>query len=130
MQHEHALHRPLTCWGAASAWMFPWEKRQMEGGSGPLRTWERVYWGVFVTGLTFFLLSRLNRKSAASTEDPEAGHIDVCSPDVPVTRGALTCALCRLQQSLRASAWMPPGWCSPARALQTGWMPLRALPQW
>ena len=71
--HEH-VSRLLACWSAASAWMFPWEKRQMEGGSGPLRTWERVYWGVFVTGLSFFLLSRLHGKSAASTEDPEAGH--------------------------------------------------------
>lgn len=44
---------------AASAWMFPWEKRQMDGTQQPLRTWEKLYWGVFVTALAGLLFSRL-----------------------------------------------------------------------
>ncbi|KAK9834190.1 hypothetical protein WJX81_006967 [Elliptochloris bilobata] len=43
---------------AVSAWMFPWERRQMEGGT-PLRTWEKAYWGLFVGGMAFLLYSRL-----------------------------------------------------------------------
>ncbi|CAL8470149.1 g9691 [Coccomyxa elongata] len=51
---------------AASAWMFPWEKRQMDGAQQPLRTWEKLYWGVFVTALAGLLFSRLYR-----SEKPE-----------------------------------------------------------
>jgi hypothetical protein len=40
--------------------MFPWERRQMDAGDGKgLRTWEKWYWGVFVTALAFLLFSRL-----------------------------------------------------------------------
>lgn len=39
--------------------MFPWEKRQMDGRGTPLRTWEKLYWGVFVTAISLFLFNRL-----------------------------------------------------------------------
>lgn len=54
---------------AASAWMFPWERRQLDG-KGPLRWWEKLYWGVFVGGLAFLLISRMLRKQEPE-EDPE-----------------------------------------------------------
>ena len=44
---------------AATSWMFPWEKRQMDARGSPLRTWEKVYWGVFVTAISLFLFNRL-----------------------------------------------------------------------
>ena len=66
---QHALRTLSATFCAASAWMFPWEKRQMDG-SGPLRTWERIYWGGFVTALSLFLFSRLNNKSS-NAADPE-----------------------------------------------------------
>ncbi|KAK9832442.1 hypothetical protein WJX74_010363 [Apatococcus lobatus] len=50
--------------------MFPWEKRQMDGSKQPLRTWEKVYWGVFVTGFSVFLLSRVSVWTSAEPEDP------------------------------------------------------------
>lgn len=43
---------------AATSWMFPWERRQMQG-SGGLRTWEKMYWGVFVVAISLFLFNRL-----------------------------------------------------------------------
>ncbi|CAL5218668.1 g375 [Coccomyxa viridis] len=46
---------------AASAWMLPWERRQMDGAATPLRTWEKLYWGIFVAGFSAFLFSRLYR---------------------------------------------------------------------
>ena len=39
-----------------SNFMFPWERRQMQGGS--LNTWERWYWGVFVLAIAVFLFNR------------------------------------------------------------------------
>ena len=39
--------------------MFPWEKRQMDGRNTPLRTWEKLYWGVFVTAISLLLFNRL-----------------------------------------------------------------------
>ena len=56
-----------------SAWMFPWERRQMEGGT-PLRTWEKLYWGLFVGGLAFLLYSRLFLADAKKP-DPKASSI-------------------------------------------------------
>eukprot|EP00884_Botryococcus_braunii_P011359 jgi/Botrbrau1/20223/Bobra.31_1s0020.1 len=45
---------------AVSAWMFPWERRQMDAGDGKgLRTWEKWYWGFFVTAIAFLLYSRV-----------------------------------------------------------------------
>jgi hypothetical protein len=39
-----------------SNFMFPWERRQMQGGA--LNTWERWYWGVFVLAIAVFLFNR------------------------------------------------------------------------
>ena len=49
---------------AATAWMFPWERRQMGGEGTPLRTWERLYWGVFVMAIAIYLFSRLQAAPA------------------------------------------------------------------
>ncbi len=50
--------------------MFPWERRQMEG-SGQLRTWEKVYWGLFVGGMAVLLYTRLLMPEAKKP-DPKA----------------------------------------------------------
>ncbi len=42
----------------------------MDGGKQPLRTWEKVYWGVFVTGFSVFLLSRVSAWTQEEPEDP------------------------------------------------------------
>ncbi|KAI3431299.1 hypothetical protein D9Q98_004358 [Chlorella vulgaris] len=42
---------------AGSPWMFPWERRQLQGGE--LRWWEKMYWGVFVVGIALILFNRL-----------------------------------------------------------------------
>ena len=42
----------------------------MEGGT-PLRTWEKLYWGLFVGGLAFLLYSRLFL-GEAKKPDPKA----------------------------------------------------------
>jgi hypothetical protein len=39
-----------------SNFMFPWERRQMQGGK--LSTWEQWYWGVFVLAIAVFLFNR------------------------------------------------------------------------
>ena len=49
--------------------MFPWEKRQMDGERVPLHTWEKVYWWIFVGGLTFLLFSWI--RGPSSTEKPK-----------------------------------------------------------
>lgn len=46
--------RHMAQW--ASHWMMPWERAQMDVPGRPLRTWERVYWRLFlVFGTTGFL---------------------------------------------------------------------------
>ena len=52
---------------AATSWMFPWERRQLEG-TGELRTWEKLYWGVFVVAVSLFLF---NRVRDWNQEEPE-----------------------------------------------------------
>ncbi|EIE25925.1 hypothetical protein COCSUDRAFT_60929 [Coccomyxa subellipsoidea C-169] len=55
--------------------MFPWERRQMDSNAQGLRTWEKLYWGVFVTALAGLLFSRLYRSEKADPkvdEDKEA----------------------------------------------------------
>lgn len=47
--------------------MFPWERRQIEG-TGDLRLWEKIYWGVFVVAISLFLFNRLRDWN---TEEPE-----------------------------------------------------------
>ena len=53
-------------------WMFPWERRQLRGaedGKG-LRTWEKLYWGVFVSAISVYLFSRLLLSNKKAEEDP------------------------------------------------------------
>ena len=41
----------------------------MDGAGTPLRTWEKLYWGLFVAGLATLLFSRLYR---SQPPDPKA----------------------------------------------------------
>jgi hypothetical protein len=50
-----------------SNFMFPWERRQMQGGA--LSTWEQWYWGVFVLAVAVFLFNRAG--SGTTGADPE-----------------------------------------------------------
>lgn len=36
--------------------MFPWERAHMDGGARELSIWERVYWGLFATCMTYLLV--------------------------------------------------------------------------
>ena len=65
---------------AATAWMFPWERRQMGGEGTPLRTWERLYWGVFVMAIATYLFSRLQ----AAPAEAKVGAAD--SADRPLAK--------------------------------------------
>ena len=49
-----------------SSMMFPWEKRQLQGGK--LSTWEKYYWGVFVVAISVFLF---NRAGSWVAKDPK-----------------------------------------------------------
>lgn len=51
VRQEHAQQQDVV-----SSFMFPWEKRQMQGGA--LSTWEKYYWGVFVMAIAVFLFSK------------------------------------------------------------------------
>lgn len=42
-----------------SSMLFPWERRQFSEDNKGLRTWEKVYWGVFVTAISALLFSRI-----------------------------------------------------------------------
>ena len=37
--------------------MLPWERRQLQGGA--LKWWEKLYWGVFVVGISLILFNRI-----------------------------------------------------------------------
>lgn len=52
---HNPTHSPFL--DAATAWMFPWERRQLQGGA--LRPWEKFYWGVFVVAISLVLFNRL-----------------------------------------------------------------------
>lgn len=41
----------------------------MSGEKGPLRDWEKLYWGVFVSAIAFLLWSKLLRGTPIETED-------------------------------------------------------------
>lgn len=43
---------------ARKAFMFPWERYQLENQDKPLRWWEKAYWGVFVVLVAAFLFNR------------------------------------------------------------------------
>lgn len=54
----------------ATTWMFPWERRQMEGGK--LKAWEKLYWGAFVVAIALFLFNRLPKGGKEEDEeDPQ-----------------------------------------------------------
>jgi hypothetical protein len=59
-------------------WMFPWERRQLRGDGTGLRTWEKLYWGVFVTAISVFLFSRLATPKKVAEEDPVRGPAPAC----------------------------------------------------
>lgn len=61
---SEAQRRSIEGARIATDWMFPWERRQMSGEPGGLRTWEKIYWGVFVMGLGFILINRLAPEDA------------------------------------------------------------------
>ena len=47
----------------------------MDGAATPLRTWEKLYWGIFVAGFSAFLFSRLYR---SQPPDPKACCFSSC----------------------------------------------------
>ena len=49
----------LVCVTVTSGMLFPWERRQFDGSPGGLKTWEKLYWGVFVTCISLYLFSRI-----------------------------------------------------------------------
>lgn len=53
-QAQHAAAASVT-----RAMLFPWERRQFDGRGGKLRTWEKLYWGVFVTAVAGLLFSKV-----------------------------------------------------------------------
>eukprot|EP00210_Caulerpa_lentillifera_P002237 g2149.t1 len=52
------------------SFMFPWERRQMDGENAPLRTWEKFYWWVFVVGLAALFYS-WSRDTVSTKSQPE-----------------------------------------------------------
>lgn len=52
-----------------NSFMFPWERRQMEDNKAPLKTWEKVYWWVFIGGIAFLLFSWAHRRNTQSSTD-------------------------------------------------------------
>lgn len=46
---------------AATASMFPWERRQMDGSRKPLTTFEKAYWAVFAGALVYLVVTNVRR---------------------------------------------------------------------
>ena len=46
---------------SVSAGMFPWERRQMDGGGKPLNSFERVYWLAFGGAIAFLIGTNVYR---------------------------------------------------------------------
>lgn len=67
--HPTARPAAATPPAAGSPWMLPWERRQLQGGA--LRWWEKMYWGVFVVGLSLILFNRIEWEKAP---DPVGGR--------------------------------------------------------
>jgi hypothetical protein len=63
---------------AATPWMFPWERRQLQGGA--LRWWEKMYWGVFVVGISLILFNRLEWEKEPDPVRPRPLHAPACTP--------------------------------------------------
>ena len=58
----------------------------MDGAGTPLRTWEKLYWGLFVAGLATLMFSRLYRSQPPDpkarllkTHTSEHGFVHACS---------------------------------------------------
>lgn len=51
----------------------------MDGAQQPLRTWEKLYWGVFVTALAGLLFSRLYRSE--KSEPKVSVLLHACNAD-------------------------------------------------
>ena len=112
------------CPPAGAPWMFPWERRQLQGGA--LRWWEKVYWGVFVVGISLILFNRLEWEKGpdpvsggaarpAAAHGPvvamarlgrHAGGLCVC---VCVCVHTLRCLACYRMASLLPASSTPPG---------------------
>ena len=48
----------------------------MDGRGTPLRTWEKAYWGVFVTAISLFLFNRLRPDPQAAQVTGSFGELD------------------------------------------------------
>lgn len=64
---------------AATAWMFPWERRQMAGGK-KLTTWEKIYWGAFAGGMSLLAFNHLRPKTKKEVEVRTAGRLWAPTP--------------------------------------------------
>ena len=66
----------FTC-PTASAWMFPWERHQMDG-SGSLKWFDKLYWGLFVSAMAVLLFTNLarNTKKVDTEEQKQVGSVD------------------------------------------------------
>lgn len=53
---------------SVSAGMFPWERRQMDGGGTPLNTFERVYWLAFGGAIAFLIGTNVYRYWSSKQE--------------------------------------------------------------
>ena len=67
----------------------------MDGGSRGLHTWEKLYWGIFVTALAGLMFSRLYRTTPAAPQVSRAAHVPACmqppsSPCACTVCGTLT----------------------------------------
>ena len=78
----------LVCVTVTSGMLFPWERRQFDGAPGGLKTWEKLYWGVFVTCISLYLFSRIARPNTTQDTKVQSGqawpHKRPCLCDSPV----------------------------------------------
>lgn len=65
---QHAAAQSVT-----RALLFPWERRQFDGRGGKLRTWEKMYWGVFVTAVAGLLFSKVLLPSDTKQQEVDEG---------------------------------------------------------
>ena len=79
----------------------------MDGGGKPLRTWEKVYWGVFVTALAGLLFSRLYQ---SAPPDPKVVYIAHTAASVHACMTAFTAT--HPWPSCRVAAALAPAGCN------------------
>ena len=58
-QHGGMLKQVPFFNAVTRTFLFPWERRQFSEDNKGLRTWEKLYWGVFVTAIAGLLFSRV-----------------------------------------------------------------------